>query len=97
MLECMKQRLNLTLRATRVLRGLNQAELGSRVGRSQSWVCQIERGQIRPNDVDVALLCRVLQVNPDSVFPDDSTRNERAGLGMEPSQTTPEGRVRVPP
>ena len=61
--------LNLRLRATRVLRGYSQSDLGRRLGRCQSWVCQLERGLIEPSDVDIALICRTLQVKPEEVFP----------------------------
>jgi len=59
----------LPLRAARVLRGLTQAQLAARVGRSQTWICQLESGLIQPSDIDVALVCRVLRVTPESVFP----------------------------
>lgn len=65
----MQNRKNLQLRAARVLGGLTQAQLGEKVGRSQTWLCQVERGLLEPNDIDVALICRVLRVSPESIFP----------------------------
>ena len=62
---------NRTLKALRVLRGLRQADLARRVGRSASWVCQLERGLIEPSDLDVALICRVLRTTPGDIFPQE--------------------------
>ena len=59
------------LRAARVLRGLTQAELGKKIDRSQTWVCELERGRIEPSDLDVALICRVLGVKPNCLVSDD--------------------------
>ncbi len=73
----MERKVNTKLKAARVLRGLRQSDLAEKLGRSQSWVCELERGLIEPSDLDVALICRVLKVNPDSIFPTDSdNRNQ---------------------
>ncbi len=65
----MVRTVNRTLKALRVLRGLRQADLALRVGRSTSWVCQVERGFVEPSDLDVALICRVLEAKPEDIFP----------------------------
>jgi DNA-binding XRE family transcriptional regulator len=65
----MIEKRNLLLKATRILRGLTQAQLAKKIGRSQTWLCQIERGLLEPSDIDVALICRVLDVTPESIFP----------------------------
>ena len=64
----MRQEVNLKLRAARVLRGLTQGELGNKIDRSQTWVCELEHGLIQPSDLDVALICRVLGVKPEDIF-----------------------------
>ncbi len=67
----MRQEVNLKLRAARVLRGLTQGDLGNRIDRSQTWVCELERGLIEPSDLDVALICRVLGARPEDIFPQE--------------------------
>lgn len=62
---------NRTLKALRVLRGLRQVDLAQKVGRSTSWVCELERGLIEPSDLDVALICRVLGAKPEDIFPQE--------------------------
>jgi transcriptional regulator with XRE-family HTH domain len=53
-------------------RGLNQRDLGERIGRDQSYVSKIERGMSVPNraaeDIAHALLCNV----SDLVKPEDA-------------------------
>ncbi len=68
----MGRTVNTKLKAARVLRGLRQSDLGQKLGRSQSWICELERGLIKPSDLDVALICRVLRVKPECVFPEES-------------------------
>ncbi|MBZ5500130.1 MAG: helix-turn-helix transcriptional regulator [Acidobacteriia bacterium] len=65
----MKTLVNRQLRAMRVFRGMTQGELGQKIGKSQAWVCQLERGLQIPTDIDVALICRALNVSPDTIFP----------------------------
>ena len=65
----MRKEVNLKLRAARVLRGLTQGDLGKRIDRSQTWICELERGLIEPSDLDVALICRVLGTKPENIFP----------------------------
>ncbi len=67
----MVRTVNRTLKALRVLRGLRQVDLARKVGRSTSWVCQLERGLIQPSDLDVALICRVLGAQPQDIFPQE--------------------------
>ncbi len=76
----MVRTVNRTLKALRVLRGLRQVDLARKVGRSTSWVCQLERGLIRPTDLDVALVCRVLDVKPKDIFPMVSDENSKDRL-----------------
>ena len=90
-------KVNQTLRAARVLRGLRQSDLGEKVGRSQAWVCQLERGQIEPTDLDLALLCRALKVRPEVIFPDECSGTEIFVFESELSRVTVEERVKVPP
>ena len=59
------------LRAARVLQGLTQGDLGDKIDRSQTWVCELERGLIEPSDLDVALICRVLGARPGDIFPQE--------------------------
>lgn len=74
----MDRKVNTKLKAARVLRGLRQSDLAEKLGRSQSWVCELERGLIEPSDLDVALICRVLRVKPECLFPEES--KQEAGL-----------------
>jgi transcriptional regulator with XRE-family HTH domain len=71
------KRVNKNLKAARTLRGLTQAELGEKIGKSATWICQLERGRVKASDLDVALLCRALQVRPKFLFPDSIEK----GLG----------------
>lgn len=68
----MERKVNTKLKAARVLRGLRQSDLAEKLGRSQSWVCELERGLIEPSDLDVALICRVLKAKPEQLFPTES-------------------------
>lgn len=61
--------INYRLRATRVLRGLTQQEFGQKIGRSQTWVSQVENGLIELSDLDIALICRTLGASPNAIFP----------------------------
>lgn len=65
--------INTRLRAARVLQGFSQAELAEKISRSQTWVCQLERGLVEPSDLDVSIICRVLQVDPNYLFPKPNT------------------------
>ncbi len=67
----MQREVNLKLRAARVLRGLTQGDLGNKIDRSQTWVCELEHGLIQPSDLDVALICRVLGDRPQDIFPQE--------------------------
>ena len=78
------RRINRILRAQRALHGLTQGDLAGRIDRSQTWLCQLERGLIEPSDLDVALICRILKAHPESLFP-----NSRDGALKE--QTLDEG------
>jgi transcriptional regulator with XRE-family HTH domain len=60
---------NLQLKAARILHGFTQAQLAEKVGRSQTWVWQLENGLIQASDLDVALICRILRVTPKLIFP----------------------------
>ena len=93
----MRKEIRFRLKAARVLRGLTQEDLGKKVARSQSWICQLERGEIEPTDLDVALVCRALVVKPENVFPAESSRNGTSGFERATSAGTPEERVRLPP
>ena len=50
------------------MRGLTQRALAERIGRSQSWLSQIEQGTLQPSEVDQALICRALGATPDAIF-----------------------------
>ena len=62
-------KVNRHLKAVRTLLGMRQADLAEKLGRSQAWVCQLERGLLEPSDIDVALLCRALRSKPEELFP----------------------------
>jgi transcriptional regulator with XRE-family HTH domain len=47
---------------------LTQAQLGARLGRSQSFVSLIERGQRRVDIVEFVALARALEVEPEVMF-----------------------------
>ena len=46
----------------RRLRGLSQAVVARAAGRSQVWVSQVELGKIRPGDVQLRKIERILDV-----------------------------------
>ncbi len=79
----MVRTVNRTLKALRVLRGLRQVDLAQKVGRSTSWVCQVERGFVEPSDLDVALICRVLGTKPENIFPMEPDNRVNAPGGDE--------------
>jgi len=60
---------NRLLKSARAMKGLTQSDLAERIGRSQSWLSQIEQGMLQPSEVDQALICRALGASPDAVFP----------------------------
>lgn len=65
----MRQHLPKKVKTLRNEAGLTQSELGERVGRSISWVADLERGKTAPRDVDEAiLLARVLAADPVDVL-----------------------------
>ena len=47
---------------------LTQAQLGARVGRSQSFISLIERGQRRVDVVEFVALARALEAEPKAMF-----------------------------
>lgn len=47
---------------------LTQAQLGARLGRSQSFISLIERGQRRVDVIEFVALARALEVEPESMF-----------------------------
>jgi len=48
--------------------GLNQTQLGARVGRGQGFISLIERGQRRIDVVEFVALARALEKDPQSMF-----------------------------
>lgn len=64
MLAGMDENFGQRLRALRMARGLGQKELGHAVGRSESWVSNVEKGKIRePGSSAVLALARALKVS----------------------------------
>lgn len=61
--------INRNLKSARAIKGLTQGDLAERIGRSQSWLSQIEQGALQASQVDQALICRVLGACPDAIFP----------------------------
>lgn len=62
------QALRKILVAARVKADLTQTELGRRLGRSQSWVSNVERGERRLEVIEFAQLCRELKVQPGRII-----------------------------
>ena len=56
------------LKKARKKLAITQAELGSRVGKSQSFISMVERHQRRIDVVEFVALCRALNENPESVL-----------------------------
>lgn len=48
--------------------GLKQAELADRIGKDQSYISNIERGQRRVDTIEFYALARALQVDPTGMF-----------------------------
>ena len=57
----MKHRLGERIRVFRLVQGFKQADLGERVGLSQSAICRIERGETVPDAVMLEKLARALR------------------------------------
>jgi transcriptional regulator with XRE-family HTH domain len=49
---------------TRAERGLRQEELAGRLGKSQSFVSKVERGERYLDTIDFVLWCRALGIDP---------------------------------
>ncbi len=79
----MRQKTNFKLKAMRGLRGLRQGDLAGKIGRSQSWLRQLERGDIDPTEIDVALICRALNVLPEAILADNDS-GSTCRKGREP-------------
>ena len=47
---------------------LTQAQLGARLGRSQSFISLIEHGQRRVDVIEFVALARALEVEPEAMF-----------------------------
>ena len=77
----MKCQKNLQLRAARVVKGFTQAKLAAKLGRSQTWICQIENGLIQASDIDIALICRCLNIAPESAFPNPDQKRSTFQVG----------------
>lgn len=50
------------LRETRIAAGLSQAEVGKRLGQTQSWISKCERGERRLDLVEVRAFCGAMGV-----------------------------------
>ena len=48
--------------------GLNQTQLGKRVGRGQGFISLIERGQRRIDVIEFVALARALEIDPKAMF-----------------------------
>lgn len=62
------QRLVELLREARKEGGIKQADLGARVGKSQSFISMIERHQRRIDVIEFVALCRALEKDPEMMF-----------------------------
>lgn len=60
----MAQQLRRLLIEAREAADLTQTELGQRVGRTQSFVSNYERGQRRVDLPEFILICRALEIDP---------------------------------
>ncbi|MGK7887737.1 MAG: multiprotein-bridging factor 1 family protein [Leptolyngbyaceae cyanobacterium] len=47
---------------------LSQRLLAEKIGKSQSWVRDIENGRIKPNPQDQEMICKVLQINKQECY-----------------------------
>ncbi|NGM49373.1 helix-turn-helix transcriptional regulator [Caulobacter sp. 602-2] len=56
------------LKATRLERGMTQAAVGERVGKSQSFISLIERGQRRVDVIEFIALGRAMGVDVEQLF-----------------------------
>jgi transcriptional regulator with XRE-family HTH domain len=56
------------LRSWRVEAGLTQAEVGERLGNTQTFVSKVERGERRLDVVEFAEWCEALGLTADSAF-----------------------------
>ena len=58
------RRLLVLIRQMRAQAGLNQTELGQRLGRPQSWVSKVEVGERRIDVEELRQVCAALGVDP---------------------------------
>ncbi len=58
------------LTTLRILNGFTQAELAQILGRSQTYVSRLERGETTPTQPEAKTLARVLNTTSDVLFPE---------------------------
>lgn len=103
----MDERFGRRLRALRTARGLGQKELGHAVGRSESWVSNVEKGKIREPGASALLALagalgvsveeltgRLARSETESGFDGRELREVVAYLEAQPELLTMLGRVR---
>lgn len=57
-----------TLKELRLLRGLSQSELAKAIGTSQSRMSRLEARREPPSEETMRALCRVLEIDPNTLF-----------------------------
>jgi transcriptional regulator with XRE-family HTH domain len=59
------------LKAARENRGISQADLSRRLGRSQSYIAKIELRERRVDLIETLDLCKALDIKAESIIPPD--------------------------
>ncbi len=67
------------IRIFRVLRRMSQYELARRIGRSQTFICQVERGFATASPGDIKKIARVLHIPPAVLRGDDTGKGVANG------------------
>jgi transcriptional regulator with XRE-family HTH domain len=84
-----------TLVAARRKSGLRQADLGALVGRDQSYISNIERGERRVDAIEFYKLAKAVQTDPVKLYGalvmklDKSDSQNRADFRVPPLEETP--------
>ena len=61
-------KLSENIKVLRIMSGLSQKELASKIERSQNTVCNWERGKISPDADILEVLCGLFDVTPNQLF-----------------------------
>ena len=60
--------MKLTIKAARVNKGYTQKEMADKLGISRAWYMQNEQGKVKPKEMFVLSLCKVLDIEKENLI-----------------------------